>query len=210
MCCFRCRVKTIDDGELTKQIYMDKQAPLQWVFWKLLKDNLVANLSTLTVDNVNDARELIASGYTEPDDEWSQACDTTSITIDGGDGQDMTVYIIKSKANKDRTDLTGFIFAHGGGGMLGTAEEANGENYRFAVENDLVIFNIDYRLAPEHRVPAASEDMIAAIKYFHTNAADYGMDPDKLTVGGSSGGGYTTIIAMILLGREGLGSLVNT
>ena len=66
------------------------------------------------------------------------------------------MYVIKSKANKERTDLCGFVYAHGGGGVTSTAVSENGLLCKFAIDNDIVIFNVEYRLAPEHKSPAGA------------------------------------------------------
>lgn len=52
-----------------------------------------------------------------------------------------------------------------------------------------VVATISYRLAPEARYPAAVYDVKAAIRWLRSHAADYGVDPDRIAVGGSSAGG---------------------
>ena len=73
---------------------------------------------------------------------------------------------------------------------------------QLVLDNDIVAFNVTYRLAPEHRSPAGASDISAAVKFFHENAEDFNINSDQLAMGGASGGGYTTMIASILLARE--------
>ena len=113
----------------------------------------------------------------------------------------MVVYVIIKK-NRKPQNFAALVYAHGGGAMMGTPDYDNGLCSRLACENDIVIFNVDYRLAPEHRTPAGGLDMIAALKYAHEKAHQYGIDTYKISLGGSSGGAFTSMIASILLVRQ--------
>ena len=72
------------------------------------------------------------------------------------DGSELKVFIIKSKANQSKKGLSGFIFAHGGGALIGHAVIDNGILCKLAIENNIVIVNVEYRLAPEHKSPAGA------------------------------------------------------
>lgn len=52
--------------------------------------------------------------------------------------------------------------------------------------------------------------MIAALKYFKENAAEFNIDDTKLILGGGSGGAYTVMVAAILLGRDNQSDLVKS
>ena len=60
-------------------------------------------------------------------------------------------------------------------------------NLVFARRGYLVL-SINYRLAPEHRFPAAVEDVCAAWRWLHQHAAEYGGDPERMIVAGESAG----------------------
>ena len=66
----------------------------------------------------------------------------------------MLVYVIKAK-NNNKVGNAGYIHAHGGGGVLGNAKGENMMMCRIACESDVVVFNVEYRLAPEHKTPSA-------------------------------------------------------
>ncbi|WP_439028647.1 alpha/beta hydrolase [Haloarchaeobius sp. DT45] len=82
----------------------------------------------------------------------------------------------------------GFVFAHGGGFVLGTLASADDLARRLATETDSIVVSVDYRLAPEHPFPAGLADVTAAVEWVRENAATLGIDPAQLGVAGSSAG----------------------
>lgn len=62
-------------------------------------------------------------------------------------------------------DLPALLWIHGGGYVLGTADENKDLCQQFVKEANCVVVSVDYRLAPEHRYPAALEDCYAALKW---------------------------------------------
>ncbi|MFE4667787.1 alpha/beta hydrolase [Streptomyces sp. NPDC056716] len=80
---------------------------------------------------------------------------------------------------------------HGGGFVLGSVHEV--VNARLArsraVAGGADIFDVDYRLAPEHPFPAALEDCLDALTWLIESAPGFGIDPGRIGVGGVSAGG---------------------
>ena len=64
--------------------------------------------------------------------------------------------MIRAKANKDKTGMCGQIHFHGGGGVLMEAAAENDVCARIATMTDVVMFNVDYRLAPETKAPGGA------------------------------------------------------
>lgn len=81
------------------------------------------------------------------------------------------------------------VFFHGGGFVLGSIETHEGACRYLAGEAGMRVVSVEYRLAPENPFPAAVEDAIAAFTHVHANADRYGIDPDRIAVGGDSSGG---------------------
>lgn len=81
------------------------------------------------------------------------------------------------------------LWLHGGGTMLGTPEHDHAWSSELAQELGLVVFGVDYRLAPEHPFPAGLDDCLVALRWLHAEADVLGLSPDRLAVGGASAGG---------------------
>jgi acetyl esterase len=68
----------------------------------------------------------------------------------------------------------------------------------------LIVISVDYRLAPEHKFPAAVDDAILATKWIAANAKQHGIDASRLIVGGDSAGGNLAAV-VALAARDGGG-----
>jgi acetyl esterase/lipase len=66
-----------------------------------------------------------------------------------------------------------------------------------------VVVSVEYRLAPETRYPGALQDNYAALKWVYANAAELGIDPTRIAIGGeSAGGGHAAMLALYARDRK--------
>jgi len=81
------------------------------------------------------------------------------------------------------------VWAHGGGFVLGSLEEADNFARALAAASSATVLSVDYRMAPEHRFPVAVEDVEAAVRWAHAHRAALASPQAALFVGGDSAGG---------------------
>ncbi|MBS0472530.1 MAG: alpha/beta hydrolase [Proteobacteria bacterium] len=85
--------------------------------------------------------------------------------------------------------MPALVYYHGGGFVIGNIDSHDGLCRMMANEGNLRVISVDYRLAPEHKFPAAFDDALAALNWVEQNASDIGVDANRIAVGGDSAGG---------------------
>jgi acetyl esterase len=100
------------------------------------------------------------------------------------------------------------VFFHGGGWVIGDLDTHDVVCRKLADEGQLMVISVDYRLAPEHKFPAAVDDAIAATKWIASHANEFGIDASRLLVGGDSAGGNLAAV-VALSARDGDGPAIS-
>jgi len=113
-----------------------------------------------------------------------------------GPGGDVPVRVYVPRAAG--APLPALLWLHGGGHVIGSVASYDPLCRRLALRAECVVASVDYRLAPEHKFPAAVEDSFAALEWMARSARTLGADPGRIAVGGDSAGGNLAAVTAIL------------
>jgi acetyl esterase len=116
------------------------------------------------------------------------------LTVPGAAGP-LGVRVYTPAASAPRELLPGLIYFHGGGLVAGSLDTHDPICRSLTNASGCRVLSVDYRLAPEHRFPAAVADGCAATAWFGAHAGELNVDPQRLGVCGDSAG--ATLAAVV-------------
>ncbi|MEZ0604379.1 alpha/beta hydrolase [Paraburkholderia sp. IW21] len=96
------------------------------------------------------------------------------------------------------------VYYHGGGFTVGSVDTHDALCRMFARDGRCSVLSVDYRLAPEYKFPTAVDDAFDALTWLHAHAAEYGVDAERLAVGGDSAGGTLATVCAVLARDAGI------
>ncbi len=94
------------------------------------------------------------------------------------------------------------VFFHGGGWVIGDLDTHDMLCRQITNSSGVAILSVDYRLAPEHKFPAAVDDAAEAVRWAFANTDMLDIDADRVAVGGDSAGGNLAAV-MAIFARDG-------
>jgi acetyl esterase len=126
----------------------------------------------------------------------------TELSLPGPGGEIPAVHIRPSGG--DGAPL--LVYYHGGGFVIGDYDSHGNLCEVICQQAGVHVLFVDYRLAPEHKAPAAVDDAYAAYLWAREHAAELGADPDRVAVGGDSAGGNLAAVVALRARDEGVPS----
>lgn len=158
------------------------------------------NLSAETLPTVR--QDMSVSSDDEPDPvALYPNVTTTEMHIPGAQG-DPDVRVLYYEPKRRRHPTPALVWMHGGGFVLGPADDDEFLCRRIADHTGAVVASVDYRLAPETTAPGQVEDSYAALRWLDEHAEELGVDRSSIAVGGASaGGGLAASLAILARDR---------
>ena len=150
-----------------------------------------------------EAREAYKAGRTVLQPAPSEVASVRDLTIPGPAGA-IPARLYRGIHTVAGTKLPCLVYYHGGGWVIGDIESHDVVCRRLANDANCAVLSVDYRLAPEHKFPAAFDDSVAAMRFAVDHPEELGIDPNKVAVGGDSAGGNLAAAAAIAARDAGL------
>ena len=113
----------------------------------------------------------------------------------GGDGPEVRALMYKPP--EAAATGAGYLHIHGGGYVMGTPESSDPVNLEICARLGVLVLSVDYRVAPEHPIPAPLDDCYTGLAWLHEQAPALGVDRNRIGIGGeSAGGGLAAALAI--------------
>lgn len=132
--------------------------------------------------------------FTQPD--APPVAQVRALQADGPHGP-VPLRLYRPLGSSDTQRLPALVYLHGGGWVIGDLDTHDVLCRELANHAGTAVVAVDYRLAPEHRFPAAYDDTLAALRWVQREAAALGIDAARLAIGGDSAGGNLAAAAAI-------------
>jgi len=167
----------------------------------LLEQMDAAGLPPLNTLDPPDARAA-AGGFVDLAGPGEEVASAEDRTVPGPDGAIPVRIYTPAAGSAPRPAL---VYIHGGGWVIGDIATTDTVCRALANRAECVVVSVDYRLAPEHKFPAPLDDSYAAFNWVVEHAAEIGVDPGRVAIGGDSAGGNLSA-AVCLRARDQKGT----
>jgi acetyl esterase len=154
---------------------------------RVLDEASAAGLPPVDQSTPEQIRANLAAGWARS---FGPSDDVHSVEDADADGVPVRIY----RPVETDAPSAGLVYFHGGGFVAGSVEVYDPLTRAFAKRAGCVVVSVDYRLAPEHRYPAALDDAWTATRWVASNAEELGLDELKIGLGGDSAGGLLAAV----------------
>ncbi len=145
--------------------------------------------------NVEEARALL-SAFASLGGRGPEMAEERDLLAPGPDG-DIPVRLYTPRASADTGGAPVLVWFHGGGWVLGSIDDADGICRTLAEASGAVVASVGYRLAPEHRFPAAPRDCYAALAWLSGHPGEIDADTSRMAIGGDSAGANLAAVSAV-------------
>lgn len=150
-------------------------------------------LETLTAEQLRASQSIPRNEDAEP------VGKVENRTIPGPGGElPVRVYYPKELQSSN----PGLVYFHGGGWVIGDLDSHDSVCRALTNHANCVTISVDYRLAPEHKFPAAVEDAYTSVQYVHEHAEEFQIDPARIAIGGDSAGANLSAVVTNLAKQD--------
>ena len=120
-----------------------------------------------------------------------------NLTADGPGGP-IPLRVYRPAGLASGASLPALVYFHGGGWVIGDLDTHDVQCRQVTAEAGITVVAVDYRLAPEHKFPAAVDDAWAATRWVVSHASELGVDGRRIAVAGDSAGGNLAAVVALL------------
>lgn len=167
--------------------------PQAKAFIDLLEQRGVPPTHTLTPA---DARKFYRERRAITQPEPGEVAEVRELQADGLHGP-IPMRLYRPRGSAAASVLPVLVYYHGGGWTIGDLDTHDTLCRELCNLSGCAVVAVDYRMGPEHRFPAAVDDVLAATRWVRREAAALGIDPARLAVGGDSAGGNLAAVVAI-------------
>jgi acetyl esterase len=154
-------------------------------------------MSESTPEEVRAARESAGNPFAPPSAELADISDHRAELESGA---------INIRAYRPAVEAAGslpaLVFYHGGGYVIGSVEQYDTVAQQLCFHSGCVVFSVDYTLAPSHKISQIHEQGYQAYRWIRERSDEFGIDLEKVAMGGDSAGGNLTIGVVLACKRE--------
>lgn len=163
-------------------------------------DALAANYPPVKAENPiqphRAVNELLNLPFAEGGPRMAETVDRWAM----GNGRRILCRIYRPRTDKK---LPTFVYIHGGGWVWLSIDTSDRVARELAAAGEVSVVSVDYTLSPEAQFPRALEECAAVVRHIAAHGADWGLDQDRILIGGDSAGGNLALGTALMLRDQG-------